>query len=133
MMKSFITDPVSDLVARLRNALLRSKAEVRLPLSKLRLNIVALLKAEGYLKDYAVVEGKDSSLLLELRYHDGESAINGMELVSRPGRRIYLGSRRLPRVLAGHGVAVVSTSQGLLSDSEARRRRLGGEVLFKIW
>ncbi len=128
------SDPIADLLTRLRNAAWRRQAEVLVPYSVLKEQIVLLLQREGYLADVnRVREGNDSWLQMSLRYHDREPVIRGLKRLSKPGRRLYLPVKRLPRVLSGYGLVVVSTSRGLLTDHEARRRRLGGEVLFAVW
>jgi small subunit ribosomal protein S8 len=133
-----IADPVGDLLARVRNALMRHQAQVVMPTSKLKSELARILKEEGYLQDYRVesAEGASRLLLLQLKYkgkRGREHVITGLTQVSRPGCRIYVTKDEIPRVLNGLGLAVLSTSQGLLADHEARRRGIGGELLCKVW
>jgi small subunit ribosomal protein S8 len=130
-----LTDPVSDMLTRIRNANLALHEVVAMPSSKLREEIARILASEGYIGTFRV-EGAGSQRTLEvtLRYGDDRSRVlQGLRRVSKPGRRVYAGASDLPRVKGGLGVAVISTSQGLLPDREARRRRLGGEVLCEVW
>lgn len=130
-----MTDPVADMLTRIRNANTALHPSVVMPSSKLKEEIAKILQSEGYIESFDVsAEGVRRSLELKLRYgRDRKRVINGLRRVSTPGRRIYSGAGDLPRVNGGLGVAVVSTSQGLLPDREARRRRLGGEILCEVW
>ncbi|MGH8944880.1 MAG: 30S ribosomal protein S8 [Acidimicrobiia bacterium] len=132
---SAINDPIADMLTRLRNAVAVGHAKVAMPSSKLKVNIAQILVDEGYIDRYELSEnGHRKSLELVLRYGARrQPAIEGIKRVSRPGHRVYKGASDLPRVQGGLGVAVVSTSQGLMPDREARRRRLGGEVLCEVW
>lgn len=123
------TDPVADLLTRLRNAASRGFRHVDAPLSRLKVGLAIVLKKEGYLRDFEVVP-ESATLRLHLKYGPrGECAFRTIRRVSRPGRRVYAGARRLPRPLRGLGISVVSTPLGVLSDREARSRGVGGEVL----
>jgi small subunit ribosomal protein S8 len=130
-----MTDPVADMLTRIRNANTALHPKVAMPSSKLKEEIAKILVSEGYIDSFDVsADGVHRSLEVKLRYgRDRGRVISGLRRVSRPGRRIYAGAGELPRVNGGLGVAVVSTSQGLLPDREARRRRLGGEILCEVW
>lgn len=130
-----ITDPLSDMLTRIRNANQALHASVAMPASKLKEEVAKILAAEGYIDGYAVDgSGSRRTLSVKLKYGSNRKrVIEGLRSVSTPGRRVYTGVDDLPRVNGGLGVAVISTSQGLLPDREARRRRLGGEVLCEVW
>ena len=130
-----MTDPVADLLTQIRNALLAKHDRLDVPLSKLKVRIVELMKREGYIEDFEVVEDSPiNKIRIFLRYTDeGIPAIRRMSRVSKPGRRVYRGASDIKPVLNGLGVAIVSTSKGLLTDSEARDRRVGGEILCELW
>ncbi len=130
-----MTDPVADMLTRIRNANTALHPTVSMPSSKLKEQIAGILQAEGYIESFDVsVDGVRRTLEMKLRYgNDRQRVIKGLRRVSRPGRRIYSGASDLPRVKGGLGVVVVSTSQGLLPDREARRRRLGGEIVCEVW
>ena len=130
-----MTDPIADMLTRIRNAIMAEKKTVEMPASKEREGIAQVLKRQGFIEDYAVAE-QDAHRLLKvyLRYGPlGEHVIREIKRVSKPGRRIYRGAHDLPRVANGIGIAVISTSQGILSDNECRQRNLGGEVLCTIF
>jgi small subunit ribosomal protein S8 len=128
-----MTDPIADMLTRIRNAHRAGKVDVRMPASKLRSELARVLKEEGYIEDFAVreIEGK-RELGVGLKYHGGRPVIDRLERVSRPGLRIYRGKDALPTVLGGLGVAVVSTSHGVMSDRAARAAGHGGEVLCTV-
>jgi len=131
-----LTDPIADMLTRLRNANQVLHDTVEMPASRLKAEIARLLEAEGYIQGFEVHEadGGKSRLVVRLKYtRDRRRVISGIKRVSKPGRRVYADKDSLPRVLGGMGVAVISTSQGLLSDQEARRRGVGGEVICTIW
>lgn len=130
-----LTDPVSDMLTRIRNANMALHEQVSMPSSKLKEEIARILASEGYIDGYEVkASGTHKTLEVKLRYASNRRrVIEGLRRVSRPGKRVYTAATDLPRVNGGLGVAVVSTSQGLLPDREARRRRLGGEVLCEVW
>ena len=128
-----MTDPIADLLTRIRNAQSAGKPTVGVGASKLKLAILKVLKEEGYIGEYGIdVAGAKSTLSIELKYHDGRPVIDRIERISRPGLRIYRGKDELPKVLGGLGVAVVSTPQGIMSDKQARAAGTGGEVLFVV-
>ncbi|HET8738389.1 MAG TPA: 30S ribosomal protein S8 [Acidimicrobiia bacterium] len=130
-----VTDPIADMLTRIRNAVAVGHERVSMPASKLKINIAKILVDEGFIDRYEVTEnGHRSQLELVLRYAERRRpVIEGLKRVSRPGHRVYVGANELPQVQGGLGVAVVSTSQGLMPDREARKRRLGGEVLCEVW
>ncbi|MBT8199690.1 MAG: 30S ribosomal protein S8 [Acidimicrobiia bacterium] len=130
-----VTDPVADMLTRIRNANKVYHAEVVMPSSNLKAEIAKILTAEGFLGGFEVTPAKaGQQLKMSLKYAPGrERVITGVRRVSKPGRRVYSGSKDLPRVQGGLGIAVISTSQGVLADREARRRKLGGEVLCEVW
>jgi small subunit ribosomal protein S8 len=125
-----MTDPIADFLTRIRNGQSSGKTEVNVPASKVKLAIAKVLKDEGYIEDFAAtaVEGKPT-LAVQLKYHQGRPVIDRLERVSRPGLRVYRGKDELPAVLGGLGIAIVSTSQGVMSDRQARAAGHGGEVL----
>lgn len=128
-----MSDPIADMLTRIRNALQRSKRKVSLPSSKLKLAIAGLLKQEGYINDFRVDdEAGKSSLVIELKYFEGRPVIDSMRRISRPGLRNYQSADGLPKVMGGLGIAIVSTSRGLMTDKAARRHGLGGEVLCSV-
>jgi small subunit ribosomal protein S8 len=130
-----MTDPISDMLIRIKNALMARQKTVVVPGSKLKLEIARILKDEGFIEDYRVVEEKPQiKIEIVLKYDEKKRpVIAGIKRVSKPGRRIYRGYKELPRVLDGMGMAIISTSQGIMTDHEARKRRLGGEVICEIW
>ncbi len=131
------TDPISDMLARIRNAAMARHELTRLPASNLKHNVAELLKAEGFVADVREEEWgpeKHRTLTIVLKYsQERESAFHGIRRVSRPGRRVYVRHDQIPRVLSGLGVSILSTSQGLMTDKEARRRKVGGELLCEVW
>lgn len=132
-----MTDPIADMLARVRNAALAQHAVTRLPMSKLKLSIAKILHAEGYVADVREEESpvtKRPELVVALKYdRDRSCAFQGLRRVSRPGRRVYVSHDQIPRVLSGLGTSILSTSQGLMTDTEARRRKVGGELLCEVW
>ncbi|MGE5717631.1 MAG: 30S ribosomal protein S8 [Acidobacteriota bacterium] len=130
-----ISDPVSDLLARLRNALSARHEKADIPSSRFKIELARILKDEGYIKNFKVMDDRGGSLLrLYLKYDDtGNPVIHGLARSSKPGRRLYAGKNELPEVLGGLGVAIVSTSQGLLTGHDAKKRGVGGEVVCTVW
>jgi len=126
-------DPLADMLTRIRNALARGKAEVTLPSSKLKVAVAKVLKDEGYITDYTVSEGAKSELTIALKYFQGKPVIAELDRVSRPGLRAYSGKKALPTVRGGLGIAIVSTSQGVMTDRAARQAGVGGEVLCTVF
>ena len=129
------TDPLADLLVRIRNGMRAKLDQVSVPASRMKLEIVRILKSEGYLQKYEMIDDKkQGTLRLTLRYGPKrEPVIRGLKRSSRPGVRIYVGVNEIPRVMGGMGTVVLSTSRGLLTGREARRRRIGGEVLCTVW
>jgi small subunit ribosomal protein S8 len=132
---SNVTDPVADTLTRIRNASLAAKEELHVPASKMNDALARVLATEGYIESFdRDGEGVDASIRIRLKYgRNRERIITGLKRVSKPGRRVYAKREGLPRVLGGLGVAIVSTSQGLMTDREASRKGLGGEVLAYVW
>ena len=132
-----MTDPIADMLSRIRNANTAMHDTVRMPSSKLKESLAIVLEREGYIDGFSVGENTDRpgrALEIRMKYSpDRERTISGLRRISKPGLRVYTKADRLPRVLGGLGVAVLSTSQGLMSDREARQRRMGGEVLCYVW
>jgi small subunit ribosomal protein S8 len=130
-----VNDPIGDMITRIRNAQMRNKSKVTSPGSKLRERVLEVLKSEGYIRDYSSVEhvGGRSELEIELKYFDGEPVIREIARVSKPGRRVYVSVKALPRINNGLGVAVVSTPKGVMADHAARDANVGGEVLFTVF
>lgn len=134
-MVSVVTDPIADMLTRIRNAVAVGHDRVVMPSSKMKVGIAQILVDEGFIDRFEVSEdGHRNKLELVLRYGDKRRpVIEGIRRISRPGHRVYRGARSIPRVQGGIGVAVVSTSQGLLPDREARKRHLGGEIVCEVW
>jgi small subunit ribosomal protein S8 len=129
-----MNDPLGDLLARIRNAQMRNKSKVTSPNSRLRERVLEVLKSEGYIRGYAVVEREGrSEIEVELKYFDGEPVIREIERISKPGRRVYTSVRNLPRINNGLGVAIVSTPKGVMADHEARDANVGGEILCTVF
>ncbi len=130
-----MTDPIADMLARIRNAVEAKHSRVDIPASKLKLEIARILKEEGYINNFVVKgEGVKKIVRIFLRYDSrGTSSITYLARVSRPGRRVYVGSHQIPRVLGGYGVNIVSTSRGLMSGKTARRENVGGELLAEVY
>jgi small subunit ribosomal protein S8 len=130
-----MSDPIADLLTRIRNANQNAFEKVEMPHSRIKEQIVRVLKEEGYLKDFRVLRDKNRSVLkIFMKYGQrGRKVLSQLERISRPGRRIYVGREDLPRVLNGRGLAIISTPRGLLTDSQARKMKIGGEVLCYIW
>ena len=131
---SSINDPISDMPTRVRNASMAGKRVVEMPASNLRREIAKILVKQNFIEKFVIVKDEKQGLMkLLLRYTDGQPAIQGLIRVSTPGRRSYSGSAGIPRVKSGLGIAIVSTSKGVLTDYECRSQRVGGEVLCKVW
>ena len=128
-------DPVGDMIARIKNAAMRKRAKVLTPASKMRQRVLDVLQAEGYIRGYNrsfTTEGF-AQFEIELKYYDGEPVIRDVERVSRPGRRVYVSVKNIPRVANGLGVSILSTPKGVMSDAEARDQNVGGEVLCRVF
>jgi small subunit ribosomal protein S8 len=132
---AMVTDPVADMLARIRNGSLAEHEKVDIPSSKLRVRLAEILKEEGFIKNFRLIEDKRQGVLrVYLKYGPGqERVISGLRRVSKPGRRRYVGADRIPSVLGGMGVAILSTPRGVLTDRESRKAKVGGEVLCYIW
>jgi small subunit ribosomal protein S8 len=130
-----MTDPIADMLTRLRNAIAAKHPRTDVPASKLKLEIARILKEEGYINNYVVKgEGVKRTIRIFLRYDTkGNSTITHLSRVSRPGRRVFMGAMEIPKVLGGYGINIVSTSQGLMSGKRARQEKVGGEVLAQIY
>ena len=128
-----ISDPIADMLTRLRNAALAGLDRTKMPMSKLKRNLAEILKQEGYISDYSVDEAHPPTLTVFLRYTDRQSAFNSIRRTSRPGRRVYVGHDEIAHVKDGLGVAILSTSSGLMTDRDARDQKLGGEILCEVW
>lgn len=129
-----ISDPTSDLLIRIKNALMAGHEEVRVPHSKLKEAIVLKLKQGKYIADYTVEErAPQNELLIKLRYVDGLPAISGYRRISKPGRRLYAAAKEIPAALDGYGMTLVTTNKGVLTDKEARSQNVGGELICQIW
>jgi small subunit ribosomal protein S8 len=131
-----MTDPIADMLSRIRNAALARHERAEMPHSNLKEHIATVLKGEGFIDDVRVSEADEGpkTLVLVLRYgRDRASAIDGVRRVSTPGRRVYVRHDRIPRVVSGMGVSILSTSRGVMTDKEARRQRVGGELLCEVW
>ncbi|MEW6002065.1 MAG: 30S ribosomal protein S8 [Nitrospirota bacterium] len=129
-----LTDPIADMLTRIRNAA-RIKAEkVDIPLSKMKLEIAKILKEEGFVRAYKILKDKRQGILrIFPKYVDSESVISGLKRISKPGRRVYVGKDEIPEVIGGLGVAILTTSAGILSDETCRREGIGGEVICYVW
>jgi small subunit ribosomal protein S8 len=129
-----VTDPVGDLLTRIRNGQRAKKDSVLSPASKLRVRVLDVLQREGYIRGYSEEQmGPAAGVRIELKYFEGQPAIKHIARVSKPGRRVYSGSQELPRVMNGLGITIVSTPSGVLSDAEAREQNVGGEVLAEVF
>ena len=131
---STVTDPIADFLARVRNGVRAQKPEVLIPYSKIKAEVARIFKEEGYISDYSVdTSGAHPRIKLINKLADRSSAIAGLKRVSRPGLRRYVGADEIPRVLGGMGLAILSTSRGILSGREAKKQRIGGELLAYVW
>jgi small subunit ribosomal protein S8 len=130
-----MTDPIADMLTRIRNALRASHELVNIPSSKLKISLAKVLKSEGYIKNFRIIsDGQHRFIRIFLKYDkEGVSVIGGLKRVSKPSCRVYVGRDRLPNVLNGYGVNIVSTSKGLMTDNEARKAGVGGEILCSVW
>jgi len=129
-----LTDPLGDMLTRIRNAQMRNKSKVSTPASSLRQNVLDVLQSEGYIRGYSSIEQDGrSEFEIELKYYDGAPVIREIQRVSRPGRRVYTSVDSIPRVMNGLGVSILSTPKGVMSDSDAREQNVGGEVLCQVF
>ncbi len=131
-------DPIADMLTRVRNALMVGKPTVEIPMSKIKIEIARILKEEGYIEEYTIVDAQPVNLIsLQLKYYgsrrERKPVITNIERISKPGRRVYRGRKDLPRVMSGIGIAIVTTPKGVMTAQQARRERTGGEVLCYVW
>ena len=130
-----LSDPIGDMLARLKNSQLRNHKKIELPSSKFKTKIAEILKSEGYIIDYDVVtlENNKTNLLISLKYSSGNPVISSIERISKPGRRIFSSAESLPKVNNGLGIAIVSTPKGVMTDIDARKQKVGGEIICKVF
>ena len=129
-----IIDPIADMLTRIRNAIMASHESVLVPSSKMKLSIVKIFSEQGFIDRYEVLKGKPQPMIkIYLKYTDNQPAILGLERVSKPSLRVYVEKREIPRVYGGLGIAILSTSKGIMTGQEAWRQRLGGEILCYVW
>ena len=129
-----LSDPIGDMIARVKNAQARNHKKVDLPSSNFKSKIADILKNEGFIKDFKVLNEQNKNILsLELKYHSGNPVISNFERVSKPGRRIFSSADSLPKINNGLGIAIVSTPKGVMTDIDARKQRVGGEIICKVF
>ena len=129
-----LSDPIGDMIARIKNAQARSHKIVELPSSNFKIQIAGILKNEGFIRDFKVKNEENKPVLsLELKYHSGNPVINNFERVSKPGRRIFSSADSLPKINNGLGIAIVSTPKGVMTDMDARKQKIGGEIICKVF
>ena len=129
-----LSDPIGDMIARVKNSQMRNQKNVKLPSSNFKAKIAEILKIEGFIKDYKVLSEDNKSVLnLELKYHSGNPVISNFERVSKPGRRIFSSADSLPKINNGLGIAIISTPKGVMTDIDARKQKVGGEVICKVF
>ena len=128
-----LSDPIGDMLARIKNAQVRNHSKVSLPSSKFKSKIADVLTAEGYIIDYKINDDKKPSIEINLKYNSGNPVINTIERISKPGRRIFSRASSLPKINNGLGIAIVSTPQGVMTDVDARKKKLGGEIICKVF
>ena len=129
-----VTDPIADMLTRIRNAIMAGHDNVLVPSSKIKLAISKILKEEGFIERYEILKGQPAPMIqICLKYTDDQPAILGLERVSKPGLRVYLEKRQIPRVYGGLGIAILSTSKGIMTGQEAWRQHLGGEIICYVW
>lgn len=129
-----LTDPIADMLTRIRNANAARHSVVAIPFSKIKESIANILKNEGYIVDYEIKEeGTKKDIVVSLKFVDGEAVVKGLKRISKPGRRVYSSVENLPKVLGGLGIAIVSTPKGVLTDKECRKHSVGGEVICYVW
>ena len=129
-----LSDPIGDMIARIKNAQLRNHKVVELPSSNFKISISEILKSEGYIIDYKINnETKKPKLLINLKYHSGNPVISTIERISKPGRRIFSSAESLPKINNGLGIAIISTPKGVMTDLDARKQKVGGEIICKVF
>ena len=130
-----VSDPIADMLTRIRNAIMARHDSVLIPVSKMKLSIAKILKAEGFISDYEVLRGKPHRMIkVHLKYDDkNQPVLSGLERVSRPGLRVYAGRKEIPRIYGGLGIAIISTPKGVMTGHQAWREEIGGELLCYVW
>lgn len=129
-----MSDPIADFLTRMRNAVMARHTKVTIPASKVKAEMAALMRQEGFIRDFKIVQdGRQGQLRVYLKYDGGKPALTGLKRVSRPGLRVYAGADEIPTVRSGLGAAIISTNKGIMSDREAREAHVGGEILCYIW
>jgi small subunit ribosomal protein S8 len=129
-----LTDPIADMLTRVRNAVHIKAEKVDIPISKMKLEIAKILKEEGFIRAYKILKDRRQGILRVIpKYVDNASVISGLKRISKPGRRVYVGSDEIPKVMGGLGVAILTTSKGIMSDKSCRRDSVGGEVICHVW
>ena len=130
-----LTDPIGDMFSRIRNGQMRSLNSIDIPSSNFRKNILKILKEEGYIKDYYIEksENNKTNLKINLKYYEGDPVIKEIKRISKPGRRVYSRANSIPKVMNGLGLAILSTPKGVMSDSEARKNNVGGEIICRVF
>jgi small subunit ribosomal protein S8 len=129
-----LTDPIADMLTRIRNAVCIKAEKVDIPISKMKLEIAKILKEEGFVRAYKILKDRKQGILRVIpKYLDNESVISGLKRISKPGRRVYVDRKEIPTVMGGLGIAILTTSKGILSDKVCRREGIGGEVICYIW
>ena len=129
-----LSDPIGDMIARIKNAQLRNHKKVQLPSSKFKVKIAEVLKSEGYIIDYKVSQESNKPYLeISLKYHSGNPVISSIQRVSKPGRRIFSSAESLPKINNGLGIAIISTPKGVMTDIDARKQKIGGEIICKVF
>ena len=129
-----LSDPIGDMIARIKNAQLRNHKVVELPSSNFKISISEILKSEGYIVDYKINdENKKPTLTINLKYHSGNPVISTIERISKPGRRIFSSAESLPKINNGLGIAIISTPKGVMTDLDARKQKVGGEIICKVF
>ncbi len=130
-----LTDPIADMLTRMRNAVLIKNEKVDIPVSKMKIELAKILKEDGFIKSYKIIKNKKQNVLkITLKYtSDNDSVILGLKRISKPGRRVYVGKEEIPTVMGGVGIVIITTSRGILSDKECRKEGVGGEVICYVW
>jgi|TARA_B100000953_G_scaffold267185_1_gene235696 small subunit ribosomal protein S8 len=130
-----LTDPIADMIARIKNGLMRSHKKIDMPASIFKTRILDVLKNEGYIIDYKIddSENKKQNISINLKYHSGNPVINSIERISKPGRRIYSSAESVPKINNGLGIAILSTPKGVMTDMDARKQKVGGEIICKVF
>ena len=128
-----MSDPIGDMLARIKNSLMRNHAKVKLPSSKFKIKLAEVLKSEGYIIDYKATDETKSILEINLKYNSGNPVISSIERISKPGRRVFSSAESLPKINNGLGIAIVSTPKGVMTDIDARKQNIGGEIICKVF